>query len=62
MKSIILMLFASQKELQELSDDLENVDWSSFPIGKEFGIWIPFTIILVVFFGFRFLAKSIERN
>ena len=62
---ILMTLFYSTQEIRE---DLENyselndVDWSAFPISEEFGVWIPIALILIVFFGFRFLAKTIERN
>jgi hypothetical protein len=65
MRMILMTLFYST---QEVSEDLENyselndVDWSAFPISEEFGVWIPIALIFLVFFGFRFLAKTIERS
>ncbi len=62
---ILITLFYSTQEARE---DLENyselndIEWSAFPISEEFGPWIPIALILIVFFGFRFLAKTIERN
>ena len=44
MKNIVLILFYS---LQEVKDEVEefselnDVDWSAFPISEEFGAWIP---------------------
>ena len=52
---------------QEVREDLENyselndVDWSAFPISEEFGVWIPIALIFIVFFGFRFLAITFDR-
>ena len=65
MKNIVLILFYS---LQEVKDEVEefselnDVDWSTVPISQEFGDWVPIAIVFVVFFGFRFLAKTIERS
>ena len=42
--------------------DLNDVNWSTVPLLDEFGAWVPIAIVLVVFFGFRFLAKTIERS
>jgi hypothetical protein len=65
MKNIILILFYSPQEVKEQVDDfleLNDVDWSAFPISEEFGAWIPLALVFIVFFGFRFLAKTIERS
>jgi len=51
----------SKGEFEEYSE-LNDIDWSAFPISEEFGAWIPIALIFIVFFGFRFLAKTIERN
>ena len=65
MKKIVWILFYS---LQEVKDEVEefselnDVDWSAFPISEEFGAWIPIALVFIVFFGFRFLAKTIERS
>jgi len=53
MKYTLLII---QNDLKEFSDELNNTDWSAFPIGEEYGVWIPLAIVLVVFFGFRYLA------
>ena len=42
--------------------ELNDVDWIAFPISEEFGVWIPLALVFIVFFGFRFLAKTIERS
>ena len=55
-------LFINQNDLMELSNELNSVDWSAFPIGEKYGVWIPLAIILVVFFGFRYLAQIIEND
>ena len=62
---ILMTLFYSTQEVREELEDyseLNDVDWSAFPISEEFGAWIPIALILIVFFGFRFLAKTIERS
>ena len=67
MKNIVLILFYS---LQKVKDEVEveefsklnDVNWSTFPISEEFGAWIPIALVFIVFFGFRFLAKTIERS
>lgn len=51
-----------QNDLKEFSDELKSTDWSAFPVSEESSFWIPILLILVVFFGFRYLAKTIERN
>lgn len=51
-----------QNDLKELSDELKSIDWSAFPVSEGSSVWIPILLILVVFFGFRYLAKTIERN
>ena len=61
MKNIVLILFYSLQEVKEFSK-LNDVDWSTFPISEEFGAWIPIALVFIVFFGFRFLAKTIERS
>ena len=55
-------LFINQNDLMELSNELNSVDWNAFPIGEKYGVWIPLAIILVVFFGFRYLAQIIEND
>lgn len=61
--SIILFYFIQEVEGEfEDFSELSDVDWSAFPISEEFGAWIPISLILIVFFGFRFLAKTIERS
>jgi len=55
-------LLIIQNYLKEFSDELNNTDWSAFPIGEEYGVWIPLAIVLVVFFGFRYLAQIIEKE
>ncbi len=65
MKIISVMFFYFNQEVEgEFEDfsELNDVDWSAFPISEEFGAWIPISLVLIVFFGFRFLAKTIERN
>ena len=65
MRMILMTLFYSTQEVREELEDyseLNDVDWSAFPISEEFGAWIPIALILIVFFGFRFLAKTIERS
>ena len=62
---ILIKLFNStQEDGEELEgyNELNDIEWSAFPISEEFGAWIPIALILIVFFGFRFLAKTIERN
>ena len=65
MKIILLILFYF---LQEVEDEVEgfselnDVDWIAFPISEEFGAWIPIALVFIVFFGFKFLAKTIERS
>ena len=51
-----------QNDLKEFSDELKSTDWSAFPVSEGSSIWNPILLILVVFFGFRYLAKTIERN
>jgi len=65
MKIISITLFYSIQEVKgEFEDysDLNDVNWSTVPLLDEFGAWVPIAIVLVVFFGFRFLAKTIERS
>ena len=65
MRMILMTLFYSTQEVREELEDyseLNDVDWSAFPISEEFGAWIPIALIFIVFFGFRFLAKTIERS
>jgi hypothetical protein len=59
MKNSLLM---TQNDLKELSDEFNSTDWSVFPLSEGSSTWIPILLILVVFFGFRYLAKTIERN
>jgi len=62
---ISITLFYSLQEAKgqfEEYSELNDIDWSAFPISEEFGAWIPIALIFIVFFGFRFLAKTIERN
>lgn len=51
-----------QNDLKELSDELNRTDWSAFPIGEEYGVWIPIAVIIAVFFGFRYMAQLIENE
>ena len=60
MKKIII--FCTQNDLQGLSDELNNINWSAFPIGEKYGVIIPIAIIITVFFGFRYMAKLIEKD
>tara|TARA_B100001057_G_scaffold238282_1_gene238610 strand:+ start:356 stop:553 length:198 start_codon:yes stop_codon:yes gene_type:complete len=65
MRMILIKLFNSTQEVAEELEgynELNDIEWSAFPISEEFGAWIPIALILIVFFGFRFLAKTIERN
>ncbi|MDA0984473.1 MAG: hypothetical protein O3C56_01560 [Bacteroidetes bacterium] len=59
MKNTLLII---QNDLKELSDELNRTDWSAFPIGDEYGVWIPIAVIIAVFFGFRYLAQLIENE
>jgi glycopeptide antibiotics resistance protein len=59
--TLFYSLQESKGEFEEYSE-LNDIDWSAFPISEEFGAWIPIALIFIVFFGFRFLAKTIERN
>ena len=62
---ISITLFYSLQEAKgefEEYSELNDVDWSAFPISEEFGVWIPIALIFIVFFGFRFLPKTIERS
>ena len=65
MKIILLILFyflqEVEDEVEEISE-LNDVDWIAFPISEEFGAWIPIALVFIIFFGFRFLAKTIERS
>ena len=65
MKIILLILFyflqKVEDEVEEFSE-LNDVDWIAFPISEEFGAWIPIALVFIVFFGFKFLAKTIERS
>jgi|TARA_B110000467_G_C18328270_1_gene490896 hypothetical protein len=62
MKNTTLALFNVQDGFQELSEELNDADWNAFPIGEEYGILIPITLVLIVFFGFIFMAKIIENE
>tara|TARA_B100001059_G_C17335464_1_gene333309 strand:- start:29 stop:226 length:198 start_codon:yes stop_codon:yes gene_type:complete len=65
MRTISITLFYSLQESKvefEEYSELNDIDWSAFPISEEFGAWIPIALIFIIFFGFRFLAKTIERN
>lgn len=55
-------LLIIQNDLEEFSDELKSSDWSAFPVSEGSSVWTPILLILVVFFGFRYLAKTIERN
>ena len=55
-------LLIIQNDLEEFSDELKSTDWSAFPVSESSSVWTPILLILVVFFGFRYLAKTIERN
>jgi hypothetical protein len=65
MKIILLILFYFLQEVEdevEEFSELNDVDWIAFPISDEFGAWIPIALVFIIFFGFRFLAKTIERS
>lgn len=65
MKIILLILFYFLQEVEdevEEFSELNDVDWNAFPISEEFGAWIPIALVFIVFFGFKFLAKTIERS
>jgi hypothetical protein len=65
MKIILLILFYFLQEVEdevEEFSELNDVDWIAFPISEEFGAWIPIALVFIVFFGFKFLAKTIERS
>ena len=65
MRMILMTLFYSTQEVREELEnysELNDVDWSTVPISQEFEDWVPIAIVFVVFFGFRFLAKTIERS
>jgi hypothetical protein len=65
MRMILITLFFSTQEVSEELEDfseLNDLDWGAFPISEDFGVWIPIALIFLVFFGFRFLAKTIERS
>ena len=47
MKNTLLFV---QDDLNIIGSDLDKADWSAFPIGEEFVFWIPFAVILAVFF------------
>ena len=58
----LISLFLIQDGFKELSEELNDADWNAFPIGKEYGIWIPIAVVIVVFFGFSYLTKIIENE
>ena len=58
----LISLFLIQDGFKELSEELNDADWNAFPIGEEYGIWIPITLVVVVFFSFSYLAKIIENE
>jgi hypothetical protein len=65
MKIILLILFYFLQEVEdevEEFSELNDVDWIAFPISEEFGAWIPIALVFIVFFGFKFVAKTIERS
>ena len=65
MKILLLILFYFLQEVEdevEEFSELNDVDWIAFPISEEFGAWIPIALVFIVFFGFKFLAKTIERS
>ena len=59
MKNTLLFI---QDDLNIIGSDLDKAEWSSFPIGEEFGFWIPLAVILAVFFGFRYMAILIDKD
>ena len=59
MKNTLLFV---QDDLNIIGSDLDKAEWSAFPIGEEFGFWIPLAVILAVFFGFRYMAILIDKN
>ena len=58
----LISLFLIQDGFKKLSEELNDADWNAFPIGEEYGIWIPITLVVVMFFGFSYLAKIIENE
>ena len=64
MKNIVLILFYS---LQEVKDEVEefselnDVDWSAFPISEEFGAWIPIALVFIIFLGLDFWLKQLKE-
>ena len=58
----LILLFIIQDGFKELSEELNDADWNAFPIGEEYGIWIPIGIVVFVFFGFSYLTKIIENE
>ena len=65
MKIILLILFYFLQEVEdevEEFSELNDVSWNAFPISEEFGALIPIALVFIIFFGFRFLAKTIERS
>ena len=58
----LISLFLIQDGFKELSEELNDADWNAFPVGEEYGIWIPITLVVFVFFGFSYLAKIIENE
>ena len=58
----LISLFLIQDGFKEFSEELNDSDWNTFPIGEEYGIWIPIALVVVVFFGFSYLTKIIEND
>ena len=58
----LILLFLIQDGFKELLEELNDADWNAFPIGEEYGIWIPIAIVIVVSFGFSYLTKIIENE
>ena len=60
----LISLFLIQDGSKELSEKLNDAVavWNAFPIGEEYGIWIPIALVVVVFFGFSYLTKIIENE
>ena len=58
----LISLFLIQNGFKEFSEELNDADWNAFPIGEEYGIWIPIALVVVVFFGFSYLTKIIEND
>ena len=64
MKNIVLILFYSLQEVKyevEEFSELNDVDWSAFPISEEFGAWIPIALVFIIFLGLDFWLKQLKE-